>query len=91
VQADGPYSAKCGILNAKETKTVQPQDSTQTPPTVPKELSGQWIAWNHDGTRIVATGNGLADAEKAAKQAGEEHPRFEKVPRANVRIIGAAR
>jgi hypothetical protein len=78
-------------LKRKEIKTVQSQDSTQTLPTVPKEFSGQWIASNHDGTRIVATGNALADAEKAAKEAGEEHPRFEKVPRANVRIIGAAR
>ncbi len=70
---------------------MQPQDTTQTPPVVPKEFSGQWIAWSHDGTRIVATGTTLSEVEKAAKDSGEGQPRFEKVPRANVRIIGAAR
>jgi hypothetical protein len=60
-------------------------------PIVPAELGGKWIAWTFDGTRIVAHGDTLDECEKAAEQAGEKSPRFEKVPRSDVRVIGATR
>ena len=60
-------------------------------PVVPKELGGKWIAWTLDGQRIVAHGETLAECRAAAVTAGEVRARFEKTPRADVRIIGAAR
>jgi hypothetical protein len=61
------------------------------PPVVPREYGGKWIAWNHDGTRILAAADDLTSAEQAARRAGENRPRLEKVPRADARIIGGAR
>lgn len=60
-------------------------------PAVPIELGGKWIAWNFDGSRIVAHGDTLDECEKAAAKVGEKNPRFEKTPRPNVRIIGIAK
>ena len=65
--------------------------SVDFPPIVPKEHGGKWIAWNCDGTRISASGETLQQCEREASQKGEREPRFEKVPRSDVRIIGAAR
>jgi hypothetical protein len=58
-------------------------------PTVPKEYAGKWIAWDHAMTRIVASGNSLAEVMDAAKKAGETDPVLSKVPPADVRLIGA--
>ncbi len=60
-------------------------------PVVPIEFAGKWIAWTLDGSCIVAHGETLEECEQAALRAGETDPRFEKTPRADVRIIGAAR
>lgn len=67
------------------------QSSVRGIPVVPREYGGKWIAWNHDGTRILAAADDLTSAEQAARHAGENRPRLEKVPRADVRIIGGAR
>ncbi len=58
-------------------------------PTVPIEYAGKWIAWNHEMTRIVASANSLMEVLEAAKRAGESDPVLDKVPPANVRLIGA--
>ena len=50
-------------------------------PTVPREYAGKWIAWDHAMTRIVASGNSLAEVLELAKQAGECDPVLDKVPR----------
>ncbi len=70
-----------------------PQVNSQTGrrPIVPKEFGGKWIAWNRDNTRIIASADDLEAVACAAKEAGEEHPSFEKVPPADAYIIGAAR
>jgi hypothetical protein len=60
-------------------------------PVVPRELGGKWVAWSHDGARILAADDDLAKAEQAARATGEARPRLEKVPRADVRIVGGAR
>jgi hypothetical protein len=60
-------------------------------PIVPREYGGKWIAWNHAGTRILAAADDITSAEQAARQTGEDRPRLEKVPRADVRIAGGAR
>lgn len=60
-------------------------------PVVPREYSGQWIAWNHDGTKILAASDDMTIAEATARQSGEQRSRLEKVPRADVRIVGGVR
>jgi hypothetical protein len=66
-------------------------DSPPATPVVPHEYGGRWIAWDYAGIRILAVADELADAEQAARQAGEARPRLEKVPRSDVRIVGGAR
>jgi hypothetical protein len=58
-------------------------------PTVPIEYAGKWIAWDHALTRIVASADSLIEVLDAAKKAGELDPILDKVPPANVRLIGA--
>jgi hypothetical protein len=58
-------------------------------PTVPIEYAGKWIAWDHSMTRIVASANSLTEVLEAAKKAGEPDPVLDKVPPANIRLIGA--
>jgi hypothetical protein len=62
---------------------------TKHQPTVPREYAGKWIAWDHDITRIVASGNSLVDVLKSAEEAGEPDPVLDKVPRVDVHLIGA--
>jgi hypothetical protein len=57
-------------------------------PTVSIEYAGKWIAWDHDMTRIVASGTSLDEVIKAAKDTGESDPVFAKAPPAHVRLIG---
>ncbi len=60
-------------------------------PVVPKELGGKWIAWDRTGTKIIASGETLKMARAAALHVGEKHARYEKVPRPDVRLVGARR
>jgi hypothetical protein len=53
----------------------------RSPPTVPKEYAGKWIAWDHAMTRIVASGTSPAKVLKAANQVGEADPVLATVPR----------
>lgn len=59
--------------------------------TVPRELGGKWIAWNYEGTRIVASGEDLKSVEAAARRAGEGRPRLERIPNSDRRIVGGAK
>jgi hypothetical protein len=65
--------------------------SQQGVPTVPREYSGKWIAWDFNRTRIVASGATFDEAKQAAKAAGEIRPILAKVPRADVRFLGGKR
>lgn len=58
-------------------------------PTVPIEYAGKWIAWDRALTRIVASADSLTEVLNAAKKAGEPDPILDKVPPADVRLIGA--
>jgi len=58
-------------------------------PTVPIEYAGKWIAWDHDMTRIVASGTTPRVVRDAAIKAGEPNPILGKSPPPNVRMIGA--
>jgi len=58
-------------------------------PTVPIEYAGKWIAWDHEMTRIVASGTTPKEVREAAVRSGESNPILGKSPPANIRMIGA--
>lgn len=57
--------------------------------TVPREYAGKWIAWTHDLTKIIASGDSFPEVLESAKRHGEADPIIDKVPRADVHLIGA--
>jgi hypothetical protein len=63
----------------------------KTPPVVPKEFGGQWVAWNSDASAIIANGPDLKTVMTDAQKTGEAEPSFEKIPSPDVRLIGALR
>ncbi len=62
--------------------------TSTTPPLVPIKFAGQWIAWDFDRTRILASGTTRREARDLAKSRGERHPVLAKVPSANEVFIG---
>lgn len=68
---------------------ISPRRQQGSTPGVPKRYAGRWIAWDHEQTRIVASGTTLAEARRKAREAGESDPLLAKVPRADVRFVGA--
>jgi len=60
-------------------------------PTVPIEYAGKWIAWDHNMTRIVASGESPTEVLESAKKVGVSDPILDKSPRASVRLIGGPR
>ena len=61
------------------------------PRVVPLQYAGLWIAWDYDGTHIVASGRTFEEVVNAAAAAGETRPVFAKVPKADVRFVGLHR
>ena len=66
-------------------------DPLALPPLVPIEYCGKWIAWDHDRTKIVGSGEMPSDARHAANKAGETRPYLTKAPHATVRQSYARR
>lgn len=58
------------------------------PPSVPKEYSGKWIAWNFERTKIIASGRTWLETKRAAEATGEKRPILAKAPRYEVRFVG---
>jgi hypothetical protein len=48
---------------------------------VPAEYAGEWIAWNEDGTKIVAHGAGMTAVWQQAVARGCSRPTLHKIPR----------
>lgn len=63
---------------------------TEEIPIVPIEYAGQWIAWNEDHTKIIASAKGLREAHEKALRTGEEHFWMDKVPSSKDFFGGAA-
>jgi len=59
----------------------------EPPPTPPKQYAGQWIVYNDDRTEIIASGESLEAACKAANETDVQNPIFCKVPR-GFRVAG---
>ena len=57
-------------------------------PVVPKELAGKWIAWNQQGTKIIASADDIRAARDKATAAGERDPIVDWVPPAHARFVG---
>lgn len=49
-------------------------------PGAPRELSGKWVAWDRDQTRIVASGDTFEEAKEAAGAAGESAVLMARIP-----------
>jgi len=67
------------------------QPPVKQPPRVPSQYCGQWIAWNHEQSRIVASGPTLQSALEAAIALGELQPLLTKAPEARTRFVGGLR
>ena len=63
---------------------VTPIDLTQVLKDAP---AGQWIALSKDESRIVATGDTVEEAIRAARENGEESPILMKVPPVSALIL----
>ncbi len=60
-------------------------------PIVPLKYAGKWIAWNHERTRIVASGRTVQEVMNAAKAAGEADSILEKVRTVSQRCVSLRR
>jgi hypothetical protein len=49
-------------------------------PRVPNELTGKWVAWDRDETRIVASGDTFDAAKQSAAAAGQSAVLMARVP-----------
>ena len=57
-------------------------------PIPPIECHGKLVAWNHEGTEVVAFGDTFAAVKQKAIAAGEQRPRYERIPPADAHFIG---
>jgi len=67
---------------------TKPINATPTGP-VPIEYAGKWVAWNSGHSRIVAHSDSLEELWQAVHDQGISDPVFEKVPRVDIRFVGA--
>jgi hypothetical protein len=56
---------------------------------VPAEYSGKWVAWNSDHSQIVASADRLSELWQQVHDQRIDDPVYEKVPRSDVRFVGA--
>ena len=47
-------------------------------PPVPPQYAGQWVAWDHERTRLIASGPTWEQAFQAARASGEKQPYLER-------------
>ncbi len=71
--------------------TEQQREPLPESPIVPLEYAGLWIAWDRDHTRIVANGQTIDAAYKAALEAGEPKPILGKAPDADIFFVASPR
>ena len=58
-------------------------------PIPPAEMHGKLVAWNQAGTKIVASGETFSEVKAKAEAAGEQRPRYERIPPADAHFIGS--
>jgi len=79
-----------GVPREGEANMTTKPVATHPTDAVAAEYSGKWVAWNSDHTRIVASGNNLAELWQLVRDQRMRDPVFEKVPRCDVRFVGAS-
>lgn len=57
------------------------------PKPAPMEYAGQWVAWDHDQTRIVAHGTTLQEVWNAVAAAGVVDPVYQRVRRLDEHLV----
>lgn len=65
-------------------------NDSNRPPPAPIEFAGEWVAWNHTRTEIVAHGDDLEAVYDATTAAGHPDAVFQKLPDADTYLIGGA-
>ena len=65
-------------------------NSERQPIRVPREYAGRWIAWNHERTKIVASGRSYQEARNAANALGEPQAYMTKAPDPRARFVGVS-
>ncbi len=61
----------------------------QERPVPPLDCHGKLVAWNHEGTQIIASGDVFAEVKAKALATGEQRPRYERIPPADAHFIGS--
>lgn len=56
----------------------------------PVKYQGQWVAWNYEHTKVVASGESPLEVKEKAIKKGEPRPWLDKVPAENEYYGGAA-
>jgi hypothetical protein len=56
--------------------------------SVLRTYGGQWVAWNQEQTKVVASGRTFEEVNAAAEATGERRPLFEKIPKPDTRLVG---
>jgi hypothetical protein len=75
-------------MHGQRYSEVMAPKSLKVPPLVPRKFAGQWIAWDHEQTRIIANASTFGEARQAAFEKGEPSPVLAKVPRADTWFVG---
>src|SRR3989442_1018974 len=52
----------------------------KSPPIVPREYGGKWVAWDRKMDQILSTGKTPAEVRNVAISAGEDDPVLEWIP-----------
>jgi hypothetical protein len=60
------------------------------PQLVTEECSGKWIAWNEEGTKIIASGENPRKVRQEAIAVGETDPILETVPPSDSFFVGGS-
>ena len=57
-------------------------------PPPPPECHGKLVAWSRDGSKVIASGDSFAEVKAKALAAGEQRPRYERIPPVDAHFIG---
>lgn len=71
-------------------KSKETIENARWPKPAPVEYAGQWVAWNHARTEIVAHGRDVASVSEAADRAGHPDAILQKLRPLHATFIGTA-
>ncbi len=74
------HGIKAAVLTASPAGSKELIFENMEPECPTLEHAGKWLAWSSDGLRILGVARKLEDAEKQAKERGEETPILQVAP-----------